>query len=95
MQIDCCLVQVFLSKSLASSMRFRIQRGECDLYSSTIATRRDISFPSRQACSENSFKASELLAFNPGSGSGGWLRVWVALIKLEGNWGGPGVWGVL
>ena len=23
-------------------------------------------------------------------GFGGWLRVWVALIKLEGKWGVPG-----
>ena len=25
---------------------------------------------------------------------GGWLRIWVALIKLEGNCGGRGVWGL-
>ena len=24
----------------------------------------------------------------------GWLWIWVALIKLEGNWGGRGVWGL-
>ena len=27
-------------------------------------------------------------------GFGGWLRIWVALIKLEGNWGAEG-FGVL
>ena len=25
-------------------------------------------------------------------GFGGWLRIWVPLIKLEGNCGGRGVW---
>ena len=28
-------------------------------------------------------------------GFGGWLRIWVPLIKLEGNWGGRGVWGLI
>ena len=27
-------------------------------------------------------------------GFGGWLRIWVPLIKLEGNCGGRGVWGL-
>ena len=27
-------------------------------------------------------------------GFGGWLRIWVLLIKLEGNYGGRGVWGL-
>ena len=28
-------------------------------------------------------------------GFGGWLRIWVPLIKLEGNCGGRGVWGLI
>ena len=41
-----------------------------------------------------STKIVGLNSVEPGAPLGGWLRIWVPLIKLEGNCGGRGVWGL-